>query len=214
MKKKLLVATIFAVTIGLAGCSSPTTPQDNSAEIESLKSQVESLQAENNELKKSLEAAEAATEPETSEAQDSSTGSVLMLNEEGILEDWAITVSNTEITDYIKENDYAGFTPDDDNRYLAIEISVTNNGKSASTFLPSFGIGDSISAKILYQNDYEFSSTNLLGYSKGMHDSTINPFSTKTGVIAFEIPDSVASSEDELLLVISAGNKNLQFKIR
>ena len=55
MKKKSLVAAIFAVTIGLAGCSSPATPQDNSAEVESLKSQVESLQAENNELKKSLE---------------------------------------------------------------------------------------------------------------------------------------------------------------
>lgn len=214
MKKKSLVATIFAVTISLVGCSSPAAPQDNSAEIESLKSQVESLQTENNELKSSLETSEAVTESETSEAQDSSTGSVLMLNEEGILEDWAITVTNTEVTDRIKENDYAGFTPEDGSKYLAVEISVTNNGKSASTFLPSFGMGDSISAKVLYQNDYEFSSTNLLGYSKELHNSTINPLSTKTGIVAFEIPDSVASSEDELILVISAGKKNLQIKIR
>lgn len=214
MKKKAHVATIFAVAIGLAGCSSPVIPQDNSAEIDSLRLQVESLQAENNELKKTIETLETTTEPETSEVQDSSTNSVLMLNEEGVLEDWSITVTNIEITDYIKENDYAGFNPGDGNKYLVIEISVMNNGKSASTFLPSFGDGDSVSAKILYQNDYEFSSTNLLGYNRGMHDSTINPLSTKTGVIAFEIPDSVAFSENELLLVISVGNKNLQFKIR
>lgn len=213
MKKKLLVITSFAVMVTLVGCSSSTS-QDNSAEIESLKSQIESLQAENDELKESLETSEADTESETSEAQDSSSDTVLALNEEAILGDWAITVTNVEVTDYIKENDYLGFTPEDGNKYLTVEISVTNNGKNAARFLPSFGMGDDIAAKILYQNDYEFSASNLLGYSNELHDSTINPLSSKTGVVAFEIPDTVASSEDELLLVISAGRNNLQIKVR
>ena len=119
-----------------------------------------------------------------------------------------------KLTDTIKQSDYFGFKPEDGNKYLTVDITVVNNGKNASKFLPSFGMGDDISAKLLYQSDYEFSATNLLGYDKELHDSTVNPLSTKSGIVAFEIPDSVASSDEELILVISAGKKNLQFKIR
>lgn len=54
MKRKFLAAVTLGIMLSVSGCSTPTTaPPDNSAEIESLKAQVESLQAENDELKKS-----------------------------------------------------------------------------------------------------------------------------------------------------------------
>ena len=111
-------------------------------------------------------------------------------------------------------DEYGTFSPDAGNKYLVVSISVTNNGKTADTFLPSFGMGDDVQAKLLYGDGYEFSSTQLLGYSKSLHDQTLNPLSTKEGDIAFEIPDSVASATDEIVLQFKAGNNSLNIKVR
>lgn len=205
-KQKTLIA--IAMTLTLAGCSAPATTAtapDNSAEMESLKTQVDELKKENDDLKAQLA---------TTEAPTVAPDSVLSIGDEGSLKDWTIIVTNAEVTDSIKENDYYGFSPEEGNKYLAIDITATNNGKNAATFLPSYGLGDDISAKVLYQGDYEFSATNLLGYSKSIFDTSINPLSTKSGMVAFELPDSVASADEELILVISAGKTNLQFKVR
>lgn len=210
-KQKTFIA--IAMALALFGCSAPATTAtapDNSAEMESLKAQIEELKKENGELKAQL----ATTEAPTTEAPTVAAGSVLSIGDEGTLKDWTIVITNAEITDSIKENDYYGFSPEEGNKYLAIDITATNNGKNAATFLPSFGLGDDISAKLLYQGEYEFSATNLLGYSKSLFDTTVNPLSTKSGLVAFELPDSVASAEEELILVISAGKNDIQFKVR
>ena len=210
MKKNiLLVLTLLAIV--LSGCAAPAaTARDNSAELESLTARGDELEKENSNLKAQLEA---TTEAETTEAA-SASGSVLAIGEEGTLKDWSVVVTNAEITDSIKENDYYGFSPEEGNKYIAIDVTVSNNGKNAANFLPSFGMGDDVSAKVLYQGDYEFSATNLLGYSKSLYDTSVNPLSTKSGIVAFEIPDAVASADEELILVISAGKDNLQFKVR
>lgn len=158
----------------------------------------------------------AATESETEETTEdvSESGDALAIGQDGVLGDWTVTVTNMEITDSIKENAYYGFNPEEGNKYLYVDSTVTNNGKNAASFLPSYGLNNDISAKLLYRGEYEFSSTNLLGHSKDMHNSTVNPLSSKSGIIAFEIPDSIASSEEELVLLISQGKNTLQIKVR
>lgn len=210
MKKNVLLL-IALLSASVAGCSAPAA---NSDELDELRSQVEALQKENADLKAMPETT--ATESETEETTEavSESGDTLAIGQDGALGDWTITVTNMEITDSIKENSYLGFSPEEGNKYLSIDITVTNNGKNAASFLPSFGLSTDISAKLLYQGDYKFSSTNLLGHSKDMHNSTVNPLSSKSGIIAFEIPDSVASSEEELILVISQEKSDLQVKVR
>lgn len=213
MKKKNLIITMVTSLI-LSGCSAPTTADssDNSAELESLKAQVESLQNENSSLKSQAETTvspEENTETSTGNAADS-----FSVGENVSLKDWNITVTNVQITDAVSENQYVSFKPENENKYLVVDMTVTNNGKNAASFLPSFGFGDDISAKILYQNEYEFSSTNLLGYSKELHDTTVNPLSTKNGSVAFEIPNSIADSDEELILVIQSGNDTVNIKVR
>lgn len=130
------------------------------------------------------------------------------------LKDWEITVTDFKIVDSISAN-YGTFSPDEEgNKYAQVFVSVTNNGKQADNFLPSYGYGDDVNAKLLYGNGYEFSATNLLGYSNEMHDSTINPLSSKSGEIAFNISGVVANSEDELLLQFNSGSDTIQFKVR
>lgn len=129
------------------------------------------------------------------------------------LKNWSIVTTDAKTVDKIYL-DYGSFSPDSGNMYAQVFVTITNNGKEADQFLPSFSTGDKVSAKLLYGDGYEFSATNLLGYDAEMHDSTINPLSSLSGEIAFEIPESVASSAEELLLQFKAGNDVVKIKIR
>ncbi len=97
---------------------------------------------------------------------------------------------------------------------MLVTATAENTGKEADTFLPSFGLNDDVSAKVLYGDGYEFSLTQLLGYSKDLINSTINPLSSKEGDIAFELPNSVADSTEPLIIEFSSGNNNVDFALR
>lgn len=204
------VSTAIILSLTLVGCSSPAQ-DNNSEELESLKNQVEELSKENASLKEQLETTIKETTPKET-IQDSS-GDLIQLGETSSLDDWSITVTSVELVDSIPDG-YGSFSPDSGNKYLITSLTITNNGKSAETFLPSFAMGTDVQAKILYDDGYEFSATHLLGYSKGLHDQSLNPLSSKDGDIAFEIPDSVANATDELILHLKAGNSNLNIKVR
>lgn len=154
------------------------------------------------------------TEPETP-ATETSTPKLQTkgIGETGTIGDWSITISNMQISDSISV-DYGSYSPDDGNKYLILSGKVENNGKESATFLPMIGTNKDINAKILYGDGYEFTASNFLGYDNDLHDSSINPLSSKEGDITFEIPDSVAGSDEELLLKLSADSNELIFKIR
>lgn len=147
------------------------------------------------------------TEPETTAAEVVSLGQAATLN------NWNITVTNMQMLESV-DNGYGSFAPDEGNKYLLVTASAENTGKEADTFLPSFGLIDDVSAKVLYGDGYEFSLTNLLGYSRNLIDSTINPLSSKEGDIAFELPNSVADSSEPLLIEFSAGSDKIVFSLR
>ena len=207
-KRIVLIATLMTMT--LAGCSA-SAPADNSAELENLKAQAEELKKENEGLKAQLETA--VEETTVAETAQTSTGESIQIGETGTLGDWSVTVTAAQTVDSIPDG-YGAFTPDGGNKYFVVSLSIANNGKEADTFLPSFGMGDDVQAKILYDDGYEFSATQLFGYSKGLHDQSLNPLSTKEGDIAFEIPESITASTDELILQFKSGNSDLNIKVR
>ena len=118
---------------------------------------------------------------------------IYSIGETAQLKDWEITVTNAKTVDSIS-GEYMVFNPNDEgNTFAQIFVTVDNKGKQAGKFLPSFGYGDDVSVKLLYGDGYEFISTQLLGYNNDLHDSSINPLSSQSGEIAFEIPDAVAN---------------------
>ncbi len=130
------------------------------------------------------------------------------------LKDWSINVTDVKIVDSIAGS-LGSFSPKEEgNTYLQVFVTVDNIGKTADSFLPSFAIGDDIIAKVLYSDGYEFTASNLLGYTNDLHDSSINPLSSKTGEIVYEIPSQVADSEEALLLQFSSGNESVTFNLR
>lgn len=134
----------------------------------------------------------------------------LSLGSNAVLGNWEITATKFEIRDRI-DSDFNGYySPDEGNKYAVVSVEVTNNGKEADTFLPTFSYGDSVRAKIMYE-DYEFSATNVLSYSPDLHDKHLNPLSSSSGEIIFSIPESVI--DKSLQLVLSAGKDSLIYDL-
>ena len=70
-------------------------------------------------------------------------------------------------------------------------------------------MGKDIKAKLVY-GEYDFSSTNLLGYSEDLHNTALNPLSSKTGVIAFSVTKDIADLS-ALNLVFFTNNESYTF---
>lgn len=151
---------------------------------------------------------------QTPEPTQDLVASLLSIGDSSTLNDWAITVSNFYYTDKIDISAYTFYQPDDGNQYAVAEVQVTNNGKESNTFLPSFSTGNDVRAKIYYAGEYEYSSTVLLGVNEDLHDSTLNPLTSKDGIIVFSIPDTVVNGEDSLVLTLSAGHDEISFSLR
>lgn len=194
MKKKCLIAILAAACVLMSSCalmlSPPRTSSSSSSEAAS---QVVS---------------EASPSGETSSVvSEEPAPSALAVGDSCTIGDFEITVSEFKIQRQI-ENTYGYFEADEGNQYLVVSFSATNNGKQAGTLFPSFSLGDDPSATILYGDGYEYSPTGLLGYDDDLHDEVVNPLSSVTGILAFELPDAVVNGTDPLTLQISAGSSS------
>lgn len=208
MKKKKWISLLTGAAVCavlLSGCQSVGTvgsqPQ-NPAALESSSTKESSVPVSS--------AAESSAFPASSEAE----AEVLELGTEGTLKDWSITATGMSTTDSVSESEYSAFHPKDGNLYVMAEVTVKNQGKQADSFLPSLSYGDYVNTKLLYGDGYEFSSTNLLGYSKDLHSSYLNPLTSVDGEIAFELPVEVADSSEPLVLIFTAGEEKISFQLR
>lgn len=190
MKKFILLILIAILTFTMSACDSETNTSANNSGVNTTNDS-----QQNNEI-------------------EQSENTNLAIGETATLGDWEISVTDFSFTTKIDVNQYLYFTPDEGNQYAIVSLSVTNNAKESDTFLPSFSTTSDVHAKICYGDGYEYSSSYLIGYDKDLHDSSMNPLTSKEGVIIFPVPDLVANSEDELLLILSQGNKEIIFTLR
>lgn len=190
--KQIIVASVMCVAL-LSGCGTTTneTPAQSATESTPI---AESSSTTMNDEESSSEISSEETKVEQT----------FKIGETVTTQNWEITVNSIEALSEVKD-DFMGFKPDEGNKYVVANVTVKNIGKEADSFLPSFGLNDDISAKLMYE-DYEFSGTNLIGHSEDMHDAHINPLSSKTGIMAFSVAADVADKIDELSLVFSEGD--------
>lgn len=213
MRKKSLIVLGLLLSFSIAACggnSSATNNENDSVAVESTEKTSANDVDTSETIGDSDKSESESVETESAEAEEV----IYNLGEAAQLKDWEITVTNTQIVDSISA-DYGSFTPNEEgNKFVQVFVTVENKGKQAGKFLPSFGYGDDVSAKLLYGDGYEFTATQLLGYSNDLHDSTVNPLSSQSGEVAFEIPETVASATDELIISFSSGNDIVNYKLR
>ena len=196
MTKRKILAVIAAIliTAALSGCGASEV-NDNKND-EQTSPTIKSVSTEENKS----DLPEETTSPENS-AQS--------LGETVTLDKWEITVNSAEAAERIENSAYTSFTPDEGNVYIVVNVTIKNIDTNSATFLPSFSMNKDIKAKLVY-GDYEFSTTNLLGYSEDLHNTTLNPLSSKTGVIAFSVTKEIADLST-LNLVIFNNNESYTF---
>lgn len=200
MKKVILMSALFSTTVVLSACGGGSGKDAAAAPSAAIETPA---------------VTEPATEPVTEEETTEAAAEVIVMamNEPATLQHWDFTVTDVQIVDKISESEYLAFTPNEGNKFLLVTASVTNNSEEADTFLPSYGTTNDVMAK-LYCGDSEILLTNLLGYDNKLLSVQIEPQTTKTGDLTFEIPDSVADGEEEILLNFKAGKEEIVYKVR
>ncbi|MCB7320148.1 DUF4352 domain-containing protein [Lacrimispora sp. 210928-DFI.3.58] len=193
MRKKSLIITAMMLSCALTACGGSAQASAPAAEATTTTAET---------------TIEETTEPETEAGS-----TAISVGETGQLKDWNITVTSMEMLDSV-DNGFGSFNPDEGNKYMLVTATVENAGKTSDTFLPSFGMGDDVSVKVIYGDGYEFSITQLLGYDRDLINSTINPLSSKEGDMAFELPSSVVDSTEPLIIEFRSGNDTLGFTLR
>ncbi len=207
MKKLLPIALALLL---LAGCSAkPSTSEPSVTPSTEATPETSSPSESEAQVESPTPAMEAPAAP----SEEPPVETAFAIGDTATLGDWEINVTEFEFTTNIKA-DYGSFSPEDGNQYGVAYVSVTNTGKESGRFLPSIGMNDDVQAKILYGDGYEFSAANLLGHSDDLHDSALNPLTSKNGLIAFQLPQTVADSTDPLTLVFSAGKDKVTFTLR
>lgn len=197
MKRFLAVFSAMVMLFSLSACGgTENTPASNSS--------TNTSSADSSQL------ASQSLDTDESGSQES-----YAIGETATLGDWEITVTACDFKDKISDSSgYGQFAPDDGNKFIVISASITNNGKQSETFLPSFATNTDISAIINYNGGYEYQMTNLLGLDSMLVDSSMNPLTSKSGIIVFEAPDAVVSGSESLILQFSAGEEIVSFALR
>lgn len=192
MKKKILALGLCCALI-FSGCSlSSEEIQDAvNAGIEAAQDQAAKT-----------EETEAPQETEGPKETEISLGKKVTL-----LDDWKITVKKMEAKKSINKGGGFVFPADKGQIYICVTMTIRNNGKEAAKLLPRVGMRDTMCTATLFYDDYEYKGTSLIGYDKDLMDTTIQPLTGKTGIIAFQVPKKVAKQKKKLKLRIGSINE-------
>ena len=121
------------------------------------------------------------------------------------MQDWNVTVTDVSFETQIDVS-YGHYNADKGNQYVIVGLSIVNNGSREDTIFPYFSLGSALSAKIYYQDEYEYTPDNFISLDEDLHGETIAPLATASGVIVFELPETVINGTDPLILKIYEGS--------
>lgn len=176
MKKKLLAITLCtALSVGcLTGCGGSAVKKlaDTAKEIS--------------------EQSNATATPNGPTATPAPKETTLAMKKMGTVGDWKFTVKKISTKKKINTSKMIYIKPSNGNLFVLASVRVTNNGNKAATFLPSYGTEDTVMAKLIYKDQYEYSPVILTGYSQNLISKSIEPLSKENGVVGFDVPKKVA----------------------
>lgn len=139
----------------------------------------------------------------------------LKLGKKGTTGNWKICVKKAEKKTQIKNGAYFVFKPEKGDQFISITATVRNNGKKKDTFLPKVGYKDKmLTATLYYKDKYEYQPMELLSYDKDLIGTSINPLTSKSGIIVFEVPKKVAKSKKNLTLKIGTESDYLLYSLK
>lgn len=129
------------------------------------------------------------------------------------LNDWDITVHSIEFVDSIPNGELLQFTPGEGNKYALLHMTIKNVGTAVNTFSPTISFGKN-GVMLIYDGQYEYAASRLLGHSDDLHDKSCNPLVEASGFIAFSVVNEVAKTDKPLVARIADSNNTYTVKLR
>ena len=135
-------------------------------------------------------------------------GEYLSMGDSAALGCWEITVTSFEFTEQLNagETSLLAEPSAEGGPYGLAAVTVVRTGKEAGSLLSPFAAWK---ASLLYQGKYELGPTPFSGM-----DASSEVLDSKSGYIPFALPNTVADSEDTLLLCLSLGQATAVYRIR
>ena len=195
MRKKALLLITCAAFICITGCSSDKL-------TETLSTVTESTQ-------------ENTATPAPTETPVPEEPAALSLGKKGTVGNWEINAKKVSAKQKIKNGKYYYFKPSKGNSFVIINMSVKNKGTKAENFLPRVGMRDkAVVATLYYQEEYEYSATELMGYDKDLTTKSIQPLTKENGILVFEVPKKASKSMKELTLTFKVGDESISYALK
>ena len=184
MKKVFLVlAACAVVSAALVGCGSSSSPESQSVATSSVSSTV------------------------VSTIEDVRT---IAIGETATIGGWEITVTSIEYAPELKaqtENMMGSNTiaAGEGKQFVIVNAQLKNTAENLEMFLLDTPYSEYTKETLIYDGKYEYSGYSTASalniYSSLVH-TTVSPLETKTGYIAFAVPNEVVESEKPLQLKI------------
>ena len=132
------------------------------------------------------------------------------IGETATLGSWKITVTSVEYASEltpISQSPVANNTlsASEGNQFAIVNVQVKNISEDLDIFLPTSSFTEYIEETLIYDGKYNYngrSTEGLMSTYNSLINKTVSPLETKTGYIAFDVPNEVAESEKPLQLKI------------
>ena len=184
--------------------------------VDYLEQRVSDLEEQIAALMQLLNGPDKSDEGETSGSdQKEAPEGLIGCNEEVEIGDWIATMTGYSFEDEWSDG-FLTYSAGDGNKYLLVDLTVTNNGTKADTFVTKYYAYDGdIEAKIYYQDKYEYNINNFMGsVGDDLSSLSIKPLETKEGSLIFKIPDAVASEDGSVTMKLTRNKDTYNFQIK
>lgn len=192
----LLMALLLLVTACGGNASTSTGTQNANTSVKDQGSA-------NNELTGDAVAEEPAKEPEAPKDVAYKVGDKFTLG------NWEVVLDSFEFNQKVSD-EYFSSSADEGNKFLVLNYTVTNQGTEADNFTSLIG---GVEMKALFQDKYEYTYTVTM-IEKDLSNENIKPLSSKAGFVVMEVPDTVATSEDALILKLAKDKDKATINLR
>ncbi|SDG32914.1 protein of unknown function [Fontibacillus panacisegetis] len=195
----LLLALLLLVT-ACGGAASTSTGTQNANTSVKDQGPAENV---NNEQTDDAVTTEPTKEPEEPKEVVNKVGDKFNLG------DWEVVLDSFEFNQKVSD-EYFSSSADEGNKFLILNYTVTNQGTEADNFTSMIG---GVEMKALFQDKYEYTYT-ITMIDKDLSKESIKPLSSKTGFVVMEVPDTVAKSEDSLILKLAKDENKATINLR
>jgi len=122
---------------------------------------------------------------------------------------WEITLESFEFNQKVSSDMFSS-SADEGNKFIVLNYNVTNNGKEANDFTAMI---NGIRMKAIFKGEYEYDYTVTM-IDGDLSQDSIKPLASKKGFVVIEVPDTVANSNESLVIKLEEEGEKAQITLK